>query len=217
MTAEAYVKRIVKKVKCDKKRKHDIEKQLLYEIEERTETGEDLHDILSSMGTVEEIAAGFNEGMSEADRKRRRRNILVKILMSIVAVLLALIAVAAWYLPKVNNIGLGDGDVFIRADVEQKLMEVIALLDEDDYESLQAVSTSRMANALTEDYMQPAKQQLSEKFGGRISIGTIYIQEVRQMGQYLAVCQVTVVYENVSVMYTITFDEDMKLAGLYMR
>ena len=46
MTAETYVKQIVKKVKCDKKRKQDIEKQLLYEIEERIETGEKLQDIL---------------------------------------------------------------------------------------------------------------------------------------------------------------------------
>ena len=215
MTAEAYVKHIVKKVKCDRKRKLDIEKQLLYEIKERTEVGENLQDILSGMGTVEEIAAGFNEGMSEADQKRYRRNTLVKILLSIVAIILALVAVAAWYLPRVTYIE--SSDVFIKADVEQKLVEVITLLDEDDYESLQAVSTSRMANVLTEDYMSAAKQQLSEGFGERISIGTSYMQEVRQRGQYLAVCQVTVTYENVSVVYTISFDEDMKLAGLYMR
>ena len=217
MTAETYVKQIVKKVKCDKKRKLDIEKQLLYEIEERTGAGENLQDILSEMGTVEEIAAGFNEGISEAERKRYRRKTLVKILVSIIVILLALIAVAAWYLPKVNNIGSGDGDVFKSAEVEEKLVEVITLLDEDDYESLQAVSTSRMASVLTKDYMSAAKQQLSEEFGGRTSVGTIYMQEVRQMGQCFAVCYVTVTYENVSVVYTITFDEDMKLAGLYMR
>lgn len=215
MTAETYVKQIVKRVKCDKKRKNDIEKQLLYEIEERTEAGEDLQDILSGMGTVEEIAAGFNEGISETDRKRYRRNTLVKILAPIVVIILALIAVAAWYLPKINDIE--SSEIFVRADVEQKLVEVITLLDEDDYESLQAVSISRMAKVLTEDYMSAAKQQISDEFGGRISVGTIYMQEVRQMGQCLAVCQVTVTYENVSVVYTITFDEDMKLAGLYMK
>ena len=213
MTAETYVKQIVKRVKCDKKRKLDIEKQLLYEIEERTGAGENLQDILSEMGTVEEIAAGFNEDISEAERKRYRRKTLMKILVPVVVVLLALISVAVWYLPKVNDIE--SSDVFVKADVEQKLVEVITLLDEDDYESLQAVSTSPMANVLTE--VSAAKQQLSDEFGGRISVGTIYMQEVRQMGQCLAVCQVTVTYENVSIMYTITFDEDMKLAGLYMR
>lgn len=215
MTAEAYVKQIVKRVKCDRKRKQDIEKQLLYEIEERTETGEDLQDILSEMGTVEEIAAGFNEGISESERRKYRRKTVAKILVLIVVVLLVLISVAVWYLPKVNDIE--SSDVFIKADVEQKLVEVITLLDEDDYESLQAVFTSRMADALNDDYMSAAKQQLSEGFGERIAVGTIYMQEVQQMGQSFAVCQTTVIYENVTVVYTITFDEEMNLAGLYMR
>ena len=215
MTAEAYVRQIVKKVKCDKKRKLDIEKQLLYEIEERTGAGEDLQDILSGMGTVEEIAAGFNEGISEADRKRYRRNTLVKILVLIVVILLAFIAAAAWYLPKINVIE--SSSIFTREDVEQKLVEVINFLDEDDYESLQAVSTGRMSKVLTKDYMSAAKEQLSNDFGTRTSIGTIYMQEIRQRGQYIAVCHVTVTYENVSVVYTISFDKDMKLAGLYMR
>lgn len=215
MTAESYVKQIVKRVKCDRKRKQDIEKQLLYEIEERTGAGENLQDILSEMGTVEEIAAGFNEGISEADRKRYRRNKLVKILVPIVAALLLLIAVAVWYLPKVNEIE--DSNIFVREEVEQKLVEVITLLDQDDYESLRAVSTSQMANVLYGEYMSAAKQNLSEEFGGRISVGTIYMQELRQMNHSFAACQVTVAYENVSVVYTITFDEEMKLAGLYMR
>ena len=214
MTAESYVKQIVKRVKCDKKRKQDIEKQLLCEIEERTGAGENLQDILSEMGTVEEIAAGFNEGISEADRKRYRRNKLVKILVPIVVVLLILIVLVVWYLPKVNEIE--DSDIFVRADVEQKLVEVITLLDQDDYEGLQAVSTRQMANVL-HDNLPPVKQQISEEFGERISVGTIYMQEVRQMSQSFAICQVTVSYENVSVVYTITFDGNMKLAGLYMR
>ena len=215
MTAETYVRQIVKKVKCDKKRKLDIEKQLLYEIEERTESGEELQDILSGMGTVEEIAAGFNESMSEADQKRYRRSRTMKILVLAAVVFLALAAVAAWFLPSVNAIE--SSSIFTRADVEQKLVEVINLLDEDDYESLQAVSTSQMAGVLTKDYMSAAKQQLSEEFGERIAVGTIYMQEVRQMGQSYAACQVIVTYENVSVVYTISFDEEMKLAGLYMR
>ncbi len=41
--------------------------------------------------------------------------------------------------------------------------------------------------------------------------------EVLQRGKYFAVCQVTVTYENTSVTYTISFDESMKIAGLYMK
>lgn len=215
MTAEAYVKQIIKKVKCDRKRKQDIEKQLLYEIKERTEAGENLQDILSGMGTVEEIAAGFNEGISEAEQRKYRRKIVAKILVLIVVVLLVLISVAVWYLPKVNDIE--SSDIFVETEVEEKLVKVVTLLDADDYAGLQAVSTSRMADVLNDDYMSAAKQKLSEKFGERIAVGTIYMQEVQQMSQSFAVCQTTVIYENVTVVYTITFDEEMNLAGLYMR
>ena len=215
MTAEIYVKQIVKRVKCDRKRKQDIEKQLLYEIKERTGAGENLQDILSEMGTAEEIAAGFNEGISEAERKRYRRNTLLKILVPIVVALLVLISIAVWYWPKVNDIE--SSDIFVGAEVEQKLVEVITLLDADDYESLQTLSTSRMADVLNDEYMLAAKQKISDEFGERVSVGTIYMQEIRQMGQSFAACQAIVTYENVGVVYTITFDEDMKLAGLYMR
>ena len=43
------------------------------------------------------------------------------------------------------------------------------------------------------------------------------MSEIRQRGQRYAVVQVAVMYENVEVTYTITFDENMKLAGLYMK
>lgn len=215
MTAETYVKQIIRRVKCDRKRKQDIEKQLLYEIKERVGAGENLQDILSEMGTVEEIAAGFNEGISESEQRKYRRKIVAKILVLIVVVLLVLISVAVWYLPKVNDIE--SSDIFVGTEVEEKLVEVVTLLDADDYAGLQAVSTSRMADVLNDDYMSAAKQQLSEGFGERIAVGTIYMQEVQQMGQSFAVCQTTVIYENVTVVYTITFDEEMNLAGLYMR
>lgn len=215
MTAETYVKQIIRRVKCDRKRKQDIEKQLLYEIKERVGAGENLQDILSEMGTVEEIAAGFNEGISESEQRKYRRKIVAKILVLIVVVLLVLISVAVWYLPKVNDIE--SSDIFVETEVEEKLVKVVTLLDADDYAGLQAVSTSRMADVLNDDYMSAAKQKLSEKFGERIAVGTIYMQEVQQMSQSFAVCQTTVIYENVTVVYTITFDEEMNLAGLYMR
>ncbi|MCH5263256.1 MAG: DUF3887 domain-containing protein [Lachnospiraceae bacterium] len=215
MTAETYVKQIIRRVKCDRKRKQDIEKQLLYEIKERVGAGENLQDILSEMGTVEEIAAGFNEGISESEQRKYRRKTVTKILVLIVIVVLVLISVAVWYLPKVNDIE--SSDIFVGTEVEEKLVEVITFLDADDYEGLQAISTSRMTTVLNDEYMSAAKQKLSEKFGERIAVGTIYMQEVQQMSQSFAVCQTTVIYENVTVVYTITFDEEMKLAGLYMR
>ncbi len=44
-----------------------------------------------------------------------------------------------------------------------------------------------------------------------------YISEVSQINQHYVIGQVTAAYENVSITYTITLDEDMKWAGLYMK
>lgn len=41
--------------------------------------------------------------------------------------------------------------------------------------------------------------------------------EMAQGNQHFAVGEVTVAYENVSVTYRLTYDEDMLLAGLYVR
>ena len=49
------------------------------------------------------------------------------------------------------------------------------------------------------------------------SIVKVYMQGLKQKGKVMVVTQVDAVYENVSVVYTISFDEDLRLGGLYMR
>ena len=61
MTAETYVKQILKKVCCNSTKKKEIKKQLLADIKERTAQGETLEEVLSHMGTVQEVADSFHE------------------------------------------------------------------------------------------------------------------------------------------------------------
>ena len=41
--------------------------------------------------------------------------------------------------------------------------------------------------------------------------------EVAQSGKHFATCQAQVSYENIIITYTISFDENMKLSGLFMK
>ena len=41
--------------------------------------------------------------------------------------------------------------------------------------------------------------------------------EINQRGQKFAIAQLNVSYENISVTYTLTFDDKMKLAGFYIK
>ena len=45
----------------------------------------------------------------------------------------------------------------------------------------------------------------------------VYMAEVIQGGRHFAVGEMTVTYENVSATYRLTYDENMRLAGLYVR
>lgn len=215
MTAEKYVKQIVKRVKCDKLRKKDIARQLLSEIDERIANGEELQYIISEMGTAEEIADGFNEGISQQEKKKYKRKTVLKILIPVLVIILVLIAAVRWYMPALNE--LDSSKTFADAEVESTLLDAIDLLDQGDYESLRNMATAQMADVLTADNMEAAKAQLCGDWGEKTMTGAVYTQEVVQMNQHFAVGQVNVTYENISVVYTVTFDADMKLAGLYMK
>ncbi len=219
MTAEKYIQLIIKNIQCTKKRKQDIAKQLMAEIAERTSQGETIDAVIAEMGTVKEVAESFNEGISPEERKKCRRQssavIVVTVIVIGILLLTALGLAGYWLLPKVSDIR--SSQYFQEQEVEKQVIRMIELLDNDDYAAMREVSTSQMAAVLNEDAMKSAKAQISSNYGDKISIGTIYSQEVTQQGQVMAICQVNVSYSNVAVTYTISFDKDMKLAGLYMK
>ena len=215
MDANKYVKEIVKKIHCDKPRKKDIKMQLLAEIEERVSAGEQLGDIISQMGSVNEVANNFNENISAAEKKRYKRRKTLKIVLPIVVMIAVIIAFAAWSLPKPKDIT--SSTVFSKNEVDNSFMEVIDLLDEGNYPKLQEKSTPQMKTIFDGDSMDKIKAQMCDDFGDRTTVGTIYEQEIIQQGKHFAICQVNVSYENINITYTITFDENMKLAGLYMK
>ena len=79
MTPEKYVKQILKLITCGKNKKKDISRQLLSEIQERMDNQESLETIISSMGSIREIADGFNESLSAEDKKqwKKEKNLFV--------------------------------------------------------------------------------------------------------------------------------------------
>lgn len=79
MTAEKYVKKIIRRIKCSGGKKKEIEKQLLMDIKARLNEGEPLENIFSQMGTVEEIAKSFNESISPMEQKSIKETGLLKL------------------------------------------------------------------------------------------------------------------------------------------
>ena len=72
MDERQYVNAIARRIKCNGKKKKEIKRQLLTDITMRTEQGEDFQEIISQMGTVKEIADGFNDNISEKEIRWKR-------------------------------------------------------------------------------------------------------------------------------------------------
>lgn len=215
MDADKYVNAIARKIKCGGKRKKEIKKQLMTDIDMRMKQGEQLEEIILQMGTAKEIADGFNENISSKEQKRYARNKVLKLVLPIVAVLVFLVLYGYWMLPKSYDIG--QSECFDQEQVETAMKETIELLDVGDYAALQESAIPQMQSLLNAETMDKAKGALSDDWGERKQFGAVYMAELIQGNKHFAVGEITVTYENVSATYRLTYDEKMRLSGIYVR
>lgn len=215
MEAEKYVNEITKKIKCAKKKKQEIQKQLLSDIAMRRAAGESLEQIMESMGTAAEIAEAFGQNLAEADSKAYKKRKMIIIVIAVILVLFLLGISGWWLMPK--QVDLSGNEKYSQEKVAAEVENIVELLDQGDYTAIQMVSIDKLRNMMNEQTIGAVRDKICEDWGERQSIGKVYMAGVIQKGKLLIVTQVDVIYENISVVYTISFDEDMKLAGLYMR
>lgn len=213
MNAEKYVKEIVTKVKCTGAKRKEIGSQLLSDIAARREQGETLEEIMESMGQPQEIAEAFCQNLSDADKKAYRRSRIRKIVVDIVLMLIVVSILTWWMMPKPAVLG----DDLSQEEIEASVENVISLLNEDDFDGLQDIATEELKDKLTLETIDSVRQDISEDWGGMQSIGRVYAQGIKQKGDLIIVTQTDAIYENVSVVYTISFDENLRLGGLYIR
>lgn len=215
MKASRYVNKIVRKIKCGADKKKEIKKELLTEIELRQEQGEALESIISQMGNIKEIAASFNENISS---KEKRKYVLKKVLaiVAIVALLL-LLAFMALYKLVPKRADIEKSEYFDKQAVEDTVKETIILLDDEKYSILQENATEKMKGFINKETLGNAKTQVADEWGERQSFGAIYMTEMIQENEHFAVAEIAVSYEYTTAVYTLTYDKDMKLAGIYVR
>ena len=216
MTAQKYVKNIVKKIKSSRSKRLEIKNQLQSDIAAAMEQGETLDVVVNRMGTPSEVAAEFNANFSEAEQKSFKRLATVKVICLTVAVVLCLLGIFIWWsIPKSYEFGTsGKYDAGV---VEEKAKQVILLFNAADYEALREMCDETMKRYTTEDNLEPVKDLISEDWGAFESFGSVYMIEMQQMNLKGVVVQVSALYENVGVNYVISFDEDMRLIGMVMR
>lgn len=215
MEQKKYLKAIYRKLRCGSAKKKEIVKQLGADIEAALEKGDSLAHVISEIGAPEAVAAEFNAEISEKDRKREKYEIYAKCI-GIVVLILCLIAAALWWFwPKSGKVD--ESGRFSEQAVIEKAKQVIAYLDADDYEAMRALAQDQAAELLTDEILKEGKQLLAEDFGAFVAWGNAYVAEITERGQHAAVIEISASYEKIGVTYTLFFDEEMQLTGLYMR
>ncbi len=215
MDEKRYVNAVARKLKCGGKRKKEIKRQLLSDIQMRENQGERLEEIISRMGKAEEIADSFNESISAKEQRRYAGNRVLKIVIPIVLALIFIAVAVYWIFPK--TVDIEKSRVFDKEEVEAAMKETVELLDAEEYAVLQENAIPQMQSFLNAETRESMRETLSDDWGERKQFGAVYMAEVIQGNTHLAVGEMTVTYENVSVTYRLTYDEDMRFAGIYVR
>lgn len=212
---EKYIRRIIKKLTCSKRKREDIRKQLSSEILAAVESGEKMEDIIERMGDPVEIAEEFNSSFPDSEKKKYRKEKWIRRLLIIAVIILFLAFLVYWMLPKSTS--LENSKIFSREDIQARAEEVIQFLNEEDFEALQDVSTDKVKAVMTKEFIDQAKSNFGADWGEFQSFGNIYLAEVSQIGKHSAVVQMSASYENASITYTLSFDENMELEGFWMK
>lgn len=216
MDREEYIKQVVKRLQCSSKKKREIEKQLDSHIGIGLAEGRRIEEILAEMGEPAELAQEFNDSFEEEEGKRAKgRRRLIVVLAIVLAVLAAAAGLLYWMLPKERDIS--ESSYFDSEDVVSLAEEVIRLFGEEKYEILEGYFTEEVREAFEETSIETVKEFVSRDWGKFRSMGNVYMTEVRQMGRSYAIVQVNVSFENVSVVFTLTFNEAMEVYGFYVK
>lgn len=157
--------------------------------------------------------------MSEQKKESKnmsKAKIIIIIIVSLVAVMIGLSLLVSFFMPK--TISIEESTIFSAEKVEVKSVAVVFALNMEDYDALQNnYANETMKDFLTKEQMDAAKAGIDVDWKANVSFGDATIVEITQMGKTYATAQLPVTYGDKTVTYTLTFDTDYKLAGLYMK
>jgi len=138
------------------------------------------------------------------------------ILGVILAIIVILVVLGIVFLPK--TILLEDSQIFDKQTVKQRAEEVIGTVSMDDYSTLLTVyANETLEQGLSMETMRSAKEGINSNWGLMQQIISENYYETEQNKITYALAIIEVQYENVAVTYTLSFDTDMKLAGIYLK
>ena len=101
--------------------------------------------------------------------------------------------------------------------VEQHVMATITRFEKDDITGLQAEATAELRPHLTAEQVSGAKAEFAPKWGPRGAVGKPLMTAGKEGDKWYVICELAVGYKATAVVYRLTYDENMKLAGFFVR
>ena len=101
--------------------------------------------------------------------------------------------------------------------VEQHVMATIDRFEKDDIAGLQRESTLDLRPHLTAEQVTGAKAEFAPKWGPRGAVGKPLMTAGKEGDNWYVICELAVGYKATAVVYRLTYDENMNLAGFFVR
>lgn len=101
--------------------------------------------------------------------------------------------------------------------VEQHVMATITRFEKDDITGLQAEATAELRPHLTAEQVTGAKAEFAPKWGPRGAVGKPLMTAGKEGDKWYVICELAVGYKATAVVYRLSYDENMKLAGFFVR
>ena len=101
--------------------------------------------------------------------------------------------------------------------VEQHVMATIDRFEKDDIAGLQREATLELRPHLTAEQVTGAKAECAPKWGARGAVGKPLMTAGKEGDKWYVICELAVGYKATAVVYRLSYDENMKLAGFFVR
>lgn len=216
MNQKTYVMQVLRKLKCSGSRKKEIKKELISDITSFMENGETMDQIIGHMGRPIELAKEFNDNFSEQEIKSAKRK-KIGIILGIIAGVILLAGCAIYYvLPKISEVS--NSSVYTEDELETRTKKIVELLDHDAYDTLlNDYSSQNLQKVVTAQQLKSAKEMAG--IDGKISDEMIQVtmKQINQMGKKYAVVAASVSYDNKNIIYTLSFNPEYQLEGIYIK
>lgn len=176
------------------------------------EDGETFEEIEKRLGTPSDFAKEFNENLSVV--KKINKKLIIGLGCCLLLIIVCFIGFQ--YQTSAKTKPIHDSKIFNVQEVYDSSIQVIDYLDKQDYQGLESMFSDILKKATNKDELFAAVDQLGE-LGDFKKMGDYEFVEYKDKSGIAAVGDVVVEYNKRTVIYRLSFDEEMKLIGLFMR